>query len=204
MGAVMAVEEPASATEEHWAFPPEAGWTFDQAQELDLPFKWELVDGNIVVRGRAKVWHSWVRDELRDVLKQARTNPYVVSGEQCVMLDEQNVRVPDLIVYDPEGLTLVQAEYVPIANVALAVEVVSLGSRATDRITKPVQYAQAKVPYYWRVELERDEQIAVHEYWLNSDTLSYFPAPSHPVHRRELATDLPFPVKIDLAELTRF
>lgn len=92
----------------------------------------------------------------------------------------------------------------PLPRCSWPVEVVSHGSRKVDRFFKPAQYAQAKVPYYWRVELERDQQIAVHEYWLNSDTLSYFPAPSHPVHRRELNTDQPFPVKIDLAELTRF
>ncbi|GAA2062016.1 hypothetical protein GCM10009801_04790 [Streptomyces albiaxialis] len=69
---------------------------------------------------------------------------------------------------------------------------------------KPAQYAAAKIPYYWRVELERDEQIAVHEYWLNADTFSYIPRPERPAHRRELVTEHPFPLKIDLAALTGF
>ncbi|MGY1436398.1 Uma2 family endonuclease [Streptomyces reniochalinae] len=58
----------------------------------------------------------------------------------------------------------------PISNVTLAVEVVSPGSRSQDRVLKPAQYAAAKVPYFWRAELERDNHLAVHEYWLNADT----------------------------------
>ncbi|UNS97617.1 Uma2 family endonuclease [Streptomyces tubbatahanensis] len=198
----MAAEAPARATD--WEFMSEEGWTFDQAQELDLPFDWELVDGMIVVRGRAMLWHNQVRDELRDALKQARTMPLKVVTESCVMLDKENVRQPDVIVYDPTGLNLFETECVPISNVTLAIEVVSPGSRSQDRVLKPAQYAAAKVPYYWRVELERDNQLAVHEYWLNADTRSYIPRPERPVHRRELTTDLPFPLKIDLAEFLGF
>ncbi|MEU0207218.1 hypothetical protein ABZ235_02685 [Streptomyces canus] len=44
------------------------------------------------------------------------------------------------------------------------------------------------------MELDRDQKLAVHEYWLNADTLAYFPAPSHPVHHDRLVTELPFPV----------
>jgi Uma2 family endonuclease len=195
----MAAEAPARAND--WEFMSEEGWTFDQAQELDLPFDWELVDGMIVVRGRAMLWHNQVRDELRDALKQARTMPLKVVTESCVMLDKENVRQPDVIVYDPTGLNLFETECVPISNVTLAIEVVSPGSRSQDRVLKPAQYAAAKVPYYWRVELQRDNQLAVHEYWLNADTRSYIPRPERPVHRRELTTDLPFPLKIDLADL---
>lgn len=58
-----------------------------------------------------------------------------------------------------------------------------------------------KVPYYWRVELDRDRKLAVHGYWLNADALTHFPAPSHPVHHDKLITELPFPVETDLDAL---
>ncbi|MFG3254533.1 Uma2 family endonuclease [Streptomyces sp. NPDC048172] len=189
---------------EHWVCPRPEGWTFDQAQDLDLPFDWELVDGKIVVRGQAMVWHSRVQRKLANALEQVQVRPYAVDTEVCVLLDEHNARKPDVLVYDDEGLRIGDAEYVSVSRVALAVEVVSPGSRSTDRSMKPAQYAAAKIPYYWRVELERDEQIAVHEFWLNVDTLSYFPRPERPVHRRELVTEHPFPTKIDLAALTGF
>ncbi|GEB49626.1 hypothetical protein SCA03_21770 [Streptomyces cacaoi] len=198
----MAAEAPVHATEETWAFPPADGWTFDQVKDLDLPFDWELVDGKIVVRGQAVVLHNEMRDGIVHALRQARTKPFRVLAEQCVMLDERNVRKPDIIVYDPTGLDLSRVECVPVKNVALAVEVVSPGSRSDDRILKPALFAQAKVPYYWRVERTREDRAVVHEYWLNAETRSYFPAPPHPVHREKLATDHPYPVQLDLTELT--
>ncbi|WP_369273985.1 hypothetical protein AB5J55_32305 [Streptomyces sp. R11] len=54
------------------------------------------------------------------------------------------------------------------------------------------------------MELDRDQKLAGHEYWLNADTLSYFPAPSHPVHYDKLVTEPPFPIEIDLDALAGF
>ena len=42
------------------------------------------------------------------------------------------------------------------------------------------------------------------QYWLNADTLAYFPAPSHPVHHDKLVTELPFTVEVDLDALLGF
>ncbi|WP_183091392.1 hypothetical protein [Streptomyces radicis] len=54
------------------------------------------------------------------------------------------------------------------------------------------------------MERERDDGIAVHEYWPHHETRSYIPAPQHPVHRGTLITEVPFPVEIDLSALTDF
>lgn len=70
------------------------------------------------------------------------------------MLDEQNVRVPDVMVHDRTGLSFFEMECVPVAKLVLVVEVVSPGSRSVDRVHKPAEFAAAKVPYYWRVETE--------------------------------------------------
>ncbi|MFE5814781.1 Uma2 family endonuclease [Streptomyces sp. NPDC056479] len=192
------------ATEDTWMFPPADGWTFDQVKHLELPFDWELVDGKIVARGQTNVWHNEVRDGIADALKSARVEPYRVLTEQCVMVDDRNTPKPDVIVYDPRKLNFFEAECIPVGKVALVVEVVSPGSRQDDRVRKPALFAANKVPFYWRVELDRDQRLAVHEYWLNADTLSYFPAPSHPVHHDKLVTELPFPVEIDLDALVGF
>ncbi len=192
------------ATEETWMFPPADGWTFDQVKHLELPFDWELVDGVIVVRGQTKFWHNWARDSIADALKTACPEPYKVVLEQCVLLDGQNVVKPDVIVFDPRNLDLFELECVPVDKVSLAVEVVSPGSRQDDRIRKPALFAEAKVPCYWRVELDRDRRLAVHEYWQHAETRTYIPAPMHPVHHDKLSTELPFPVEIDLAALLEF
>ncbi|MGI5458799.1 Uma2 family endonuclease [Streptomyces sp. CA-249302] len=204
MGAVMTTPQQGRATEDTWMFAPADGWTFDQVKDLELPFDWELVDGRIVVRGQTKFWHNQVRDDILGGLKAARTEPYKVVAEQCVMVDDQNTPKPDVIVFDPRKLDFFELECVPVGRVSLVVEVVSPGSRQDDRVRKPALFAAHKVPYYWRVELDRDQKLAVHEYWLNADTLAYFPAPSHPVHHDKLVTELPFPVDIDLTALVGF
>ncbi|MDT9695138.1 Uma2 family endonuclease [Streptomyces sp. P17] len=189
------------ATEDTWMFPPLHGWTFDQVKHLELPFDWELVDGVIVARGQASVLHNEVRDGLRDALKAAIVAPYRVLTEQCVRVDDRNTPKPDVIVYDRRKLNLPGCDCIPVHKVTLAVEVVSPGSRQVDRVHKPALFAANKVPYYWRVEMDREQRVAVHEYWLNADTLSYFPAPGHPVHHNKLVTELPFPVENDLDAL---
>ncbi|MEV5844666.1 Uma2 family endonuclease [Streptomyces sp. NPDC051985] len=144
-----------------------------------MPFDWELVDGRIVVKGQPRLWHNDVRDGIADALKAARTKPCRVLSEQCVMVDEQNVVKPDVIVFDPRNLDYFEVECIPTSHLTLVVEVVSPVSRQVDRVSK-------------------------HEYWLNADTLTYIPAPIHPVHHGKLITELPFPVEIDLAALVGF
>lgn len=200
----MTTPQQGRATEDTWMFPPADGWTFDQVKHLELPFDWELVDGRIVVRGQTKFWHNRVRDEIVAALKAARTEPYEVVAEQYVMVDDQNTPKPDAIVFDPRQLNFFEVECVPVGKVSLVVEVVSPGSRQDDRVRKPALFSANKIPYYWRVELDRDQKLAVHEYRLNADTLSYFPAPSHPVHHDKLVTELPFPIEIDLDALLGF
>ncbi|MBP2403649.1 Uma2 family endonuclease [Streptomyces syringium] len=191
------------ATTDNWMFPPSEGWTFDQVKDLELPFGWELVDGGITVRGRTKLWHDCVRGKLLRELEQAMPDNCAVNVERCVMLDENNVRKPDVVVFDATDLDIFAVECTSVDRVRLAVEVVSTGSKSEDRIRKPALFAEAKVPHYWRIELESDRRLAVHEFWLPVDSRSYIPAPMHPVHREKLVTELPFPVEIDLTALLR-
>jgi len=51
-----------------------------------------------------------------------------------------------------------------VADVELAIEIVSPGSLTTDRITKPAQYAAAGIPAFWRVETA--QQVSVTAYAL--------------------------------------
>ena len=179
-------------------YPPAEGWTFDQVKDLDLPFDWVLVDGVVVVRGRTKYWHNIVRAEVADHLKQARTKPYRVVTEQCVMYDEYTRPKPDVIVFDPTGLELFDLECVPVQKLALVVEVVSPGSRTDDRFTKPALFSDALVPTYWRIERERDGRLGLYEYRLDTETRSYAPPQAH---RDRFITELPFPVEFDLQAL---
>lgn len=189
------------ATPDTWMYPPAAGWTYEQVKDLDLPFDWELVDGAIVVRGMTNVWHNRVRDRLYFALESARRAPYAVAAEQCVLVDDYNPPKPDVLVYDERDLDVFALECVPVERTRLIAEVVSPGSRREDRVRKPAMFAEARVPYFWRIERGEDDFPAVHELWLHHDMGMYVPAPERPVHTGKLVVDVPFPVEIDLQRL---
>lgn len=184
-----------------WTSPPSGGWTYDQVKDLDLPFEFDLVDGAIVVRGMTNQWHDTVRDELYFALRSARRDPYEVNAERCVLIDPYNPPKPDVLVFDRTGLDFFTMECVPVAAVALAVEVVSQGSRGDDRFRKPGMYAEAGIPFFWRVERGEDGSPVVYEFHLDAETGVYAPAPGTAVHHGKLSTALPYPVEVDLARI---
>ncbi|WP_415950547.1 Uma2 family endonuclease [Streptomyces sp. KLOTTS4A1] len=206
MGAVTAAEahteeQAMRATSETWMYPPEEGWTWDQVKELDLPFDWELVDGNIVVRGVTSWWHDQVRNELYVSLRLAERPPYKASVERWTQIGPSDAPNPDVIVYDKTGLNVKTLDCTPMSSVVLAVEVVSPGSRSEDRFRKPGLYAEAEVAAYWRVERGEKDVPEVHEFWRDEASGVFVPRPGTPVHTDRLITDVPFPVEIDLAGL---
>ncbi|GAB3908763.1 hypothetical protein GCM10029964_109060 [Kibdelosporangium lantanae] len=64
---------------------------------------------------------------------------------------------------------------IPGGAVLLVVEVVSKGSRKEDRGSKPIAYAEAGVPHYWRVEgpASGEDVVTVHTYELPSGGTRY-------------------------------
>jgi Uma2 family endonuclease len=64
--------------------------------------------------------------------------------------DDLNGRIPDLVV--TKGPVPADTVWLDPAHVVLAVEIVSKGSERADRWLKPVEYAEAGIPLFWRVE----------------------------------------------------
>lgn len=75
-----------------------------------------------------------------------------IAGNVRLFGSDENALVPDLVITRPgvstRGRTWLEAE-----EVLCVVEVVSPGSRRLDRVTKPSAYAEAGIPFFWRVEL---------------------------------------------------
>lgn len=126
---------------------------------------------------------------------------YGVNAERCLVLDTYSSVKPDIVVFDKSGIDVASSAATPAAIVKLAVEVVSPGSQVRDRSSKPFLYAEAGIPYFWRVEHGEGDRPVVHEFWLRRDVGEYVPAPEHPRHTEKLETDRPFPIGIDLASL---
>ncbi|WP_241539981.1 Uma2 family endonuclease [Streptomyces sp. M41(2017)] len=70
--------------------------------------------------------------------------------------------VPDLVVTDA-GATAEGTVSVDADAVQLVVELVSPDNRTMDRKVKPLLYAEAVIPHFWRLEFEPAPRLIVSE-----------------------------------------
>ena len=130
-------------------------WTFDEWVQLESEHgeRVELVDGTLLVSPPPSVFHQAVARRLFRQLDAQCPADLEVVFEVGLRLGEDG-RIPDLAVVRrsaPSGRGV--PAYEP-QHLVLAVEVVSPSSRTNDRLVKPVRYAEAGIPSYWRVETD--------------------------------------------------
>ncbi|MFV2101647.1 Uma2 family endonuclease [Micromonospora sp. LOL_024] len=68
-------------------------------------------------------------------------------------------RIPDLVVWSKAQADGV---WLPVADVLLAVEIISPGSEGVDTVTKRSEYAAAGIPQYWVVDQDQAQTVAMH------------------------------------------
>jgi Uma2 family endonuclease len=68
-------------------------------------------------------------------------------------------RIPDLTVW---SRTQADGVWLPVADVLLAVEIISPGSEAADTVTKCTEYAGAGIPQYWTVDQDQAQTVTMH------------------------------------------
>jgi Uma2 family endonuclease len=124
----------------------------------------ELVDGVVHVMTPATVRHQRVVSLLERALEAVCPEHLRVLREQEMRIADLHRRNPDLLVVPADEVSLDSYSFRP-SQVVLAVEVVSPGTQTADRKHKPVEYADADVPHYWRVE-PRPDLVVVHTYLL--------------------------------------
>jgi Uma2 family endonuclease len=119
--------------------------------EADDRHRFELSEGNLVVRPP----ETWRHQQIGGLLSawflahgyRGRVN--LAPGVRTAT-DNLNGRIPDLVVTD--GPVPARTVWLAPETVVLAVEIVSNGSERTDRWLKPVEYAEAGIVRFWRVE----------------------------------------------------
>ena len=135
-------------------------WTVD---DPDLPEKgWDVVDGRLHRQPMTTNRHDTLSGRLVVALAAQLPPGWEPVGPFMLRLGS-DVRVPDagVVRRPPTASPPLQNGFDPV-DVALAVEVVSPGSRKTDRLFKPAEYAEAGVLAYWRVETEPEVVVHVH------------------------------------------
>jgi Uma2 family endonuclease len=128
-------------------------WTFEDVDALDVPDWWryEIVDGGLVVSPSTGGDHELASAELRTAMHGALPGGTIVAGPMGVQMTRSYL-VPDLVVVERERLR--GARTLAATDVMLAIEIVSPGSVTMDRVTKPAKYAAAGIKAYWRVETD--------------------------------------------------
>jgi Uma2 family endonuclease len=191
----MVMEEPAvilswpnhPLTLEEWEALPE-----DSAMRL------ELAEGMLVMCPAPSPRHQKARTRLGTLLDDQL--PDTLTGlldvEVLITLVPLTIRAPDVLVTRTALFETNPPRY-PAADVFLAVEILSTGTRRVDRVLKFSEYAEAGIPQYWIVDLDDPTSLLAYvlvdgNYELSGE------------HTGTVALDgAGHPVSIDLPALTR-
>ncbi|MET9392623.1 Uma2 family endonuclease [Streptomyces sp. NPDC006624] len=181
-----------------WPTPPEGGWTADDLDRLpNLPPHTELIDGSLVFVSPQTIFHERAIDFFKWQLQSLAPADLEVFREFTIDLDRQNRPEPDVVVVRGDVVEDPDQTRFPAEAVLLAIEVVSEDSVSRDRETKPLKYARAKIPHYWRVENENG-RAAVHVFELEPTTGAYTGVN---IFRERMKVDVPFPADLDLTQI---
>lgn len=113
----------------------------------------ECVEGVLLVAPTPNFRHQKVAARLTESLDRQLPPQLTSASGMDVVLTEipLTVRAPDVLVIDASAY-LINPPRFAASDVLLAVEVVSVASRRTDRVTKLNEYAEAGIAAYWILE----------------------------------------------------
>jgi Uma2 family endonuclease len=135
----------------------------------DEQFRLELVEGVLSIMQRPLSLHQRAVVRLTTRLDEQLPPELTSMAEMEVVVAERplTIRVPDLVV-TREVVVEQNVARIDAADVLLAVEILSDGTRKVDRILKFAEYAEAGIPGYWIVEL--DEPASLRAFTLVGDS----------------------------------
>lgn len=140
--------------------------TVDDLESLPDELRYELHEGNLQIMPPATFWHNDVASRITHAL---RTAGMVATHDTTVKFSEIDTRVPDAAALKSEPDE--DRSWFAPSDFLIVVEVVSRSSEDQDRFLKPVYYAKAGIPEYWRVERDPDNRrdALIHQYKLSED-----------------------------------
>ena len=110
----------------------------------------ELRDGVMIVVPSPTYDHQDIAGLLWMWLRRHAPQQYRASLATGVALSLDTTLEPDVVLVDAKIPG--SRHYAMPDQVALAIEVVSPGTKRRDRLEKPSEYATAGIPHYWRIE----------------------------------------------------
>lgn len=177
--------------------PAPGEWTTEDLDALpDDGRRYELIDGVLTLSPSPTRNHQTIAMFLGVALTRICPPEYDVTQAIEVRINRQRSLVPDVLVTTADASATNPNKYLP-HQVVLAIEIVSRSSRVMDRITKPALYAQAGIPFYWRIETK--EPVSVLTYQLDPGTGVYQPTGTF---TDVISLDEPWPISLPVASLT--
>ncbi|SCF17291.1 Uma2 family endonuclease [Micromonospora mirobrigensis] len=148
----------------HDEFPPPGEWTTDDLDRLpgDGRRRPELLDGNLLMSPSPTRLHQSIAGRLMAALEETCPADLDVTQGVEVRISRRRSFIPDLLVAELDASVRNPSQYRP-NEVLLVVEIVSEGSRSIDRVLKPALYAEADIPYFWRIETESGIVVHAHK-----------------------------------------
>jgi len=178
-------------------YPPPGGWTTDDLDELpEDGHRYELIDGVLIVSPSPTSRHQKLASRIEDALEATCPDEWEVIQGVEVRINRRRSLTPDVLVVTAAAEARAPSEFQP-HEVLLAIEVVSPRSVTLDRVAKPALYAQAGIPFYWRVETKHG--IVVHTHRIDPDAEVYVPTGRFD---KTIETDEPWPISVPIADIT--
>lgn len=177
--------------------PPPGGWTTDDLDELpEDGHRYELIDGVLIVSPSPTSRHQKLVVRLDTALEASCPPEWMVTQGVEVRISRFRSLTPDVLVVTAEAAAREPSKFQP-HEVLLAGEIVSKNSKAMDRLTKPGLYAQAGIPFYWRVETEGG--IVVHTHRIDPTAQVYVPTGEFD---QLIELDEPWRIEIPISRIT--
>ena len=166
-----------------------------EAMDEDTCRDIEIVDGRVVRMPSPTVEHQTIMMRLWRALEGAAPKEYQLIVDYDMRLRDipALIRKPDVTVFTRARTS---KGMLRPNEILLAVEIMSPGTISTDRYTKPGEYAEADIPFYWR--FEQRAELELHAYEL---------VPGRPlyrltgVHTGRYVSTTPFELDLDIRSL---
>jgi Uma2 family endonuclease len=152
----------------------------------------ELVDGVMLVVPSPSLDHQGIANLLWLWLRNNCPKQYDSATAVGVVVTPNNSCEPDVVLHRAEAPR--KRHYLLPDEVALVVEVVSPGTRRRDRMQKPAIYADAGIPFFWRIE---QDPVRVYAYRLDNGVYR-----EQADSADELLLDEPFPIRLPISAIT--
>ncbi len=147
-------ESPPARTASAFGRPDDsAPWTFQDLQNLPEGYRYEILDGSLLVSPPPHFDHCDATDDLADLLKRHAPAHLRVSGVGFGLgiRGGETYLVPDIVVFRRSAAGSRRDMLLP-PDVLLVVEVLSPSNRDNDLVLKRHKYAAAGIPHYWLVD----------------------------------------------------